>query len=558
MKLADAKTLAYFNPEAETIIITDASPYGVGAILAQKQNDTYRVVCYASRGLSSVERRYSQTEREALAIVWACERFHMYLYGITFTIISDHKPLEFIYAKRTAKVCARVERWVLRLQNYQYKVKYQPGPLNAADSLSRLSLGESTTDNTTDEYVYFVAQHAAPKVYSPKEIERASESDRELEIVRQCIKTGRWDTAVDEIRRHYQPIQLELSCLGKLILRGTRIVMPLSMRQDTIKLAHEGHQGIVRTKQRLREKVFWPNMDKEVEKLCKSCHECQLVSGPATLEPLQSTKMPDGPWKFVSIDLMGPFPSGHNILVVVDYYSRYFEIAIMKSVTSEQIICALDDIFAVHGFPIELKSDNGPQFVSELFTRYLEENGIKLRHTTPYWPKANGEVERQNKTLLKAIRTANASGKNWRHELNKFLLAYRSTPHSATGVSPAELLFGRKLRTKLPQLETSLLDEEIQDRDKVAKYKQAQYYDQRHNVNESTIQVGDSVLVSQPRENKLSTRYDPEPLKVVDKRGTQVIIQSSDGGTYARNTSHVKRYHSETSVQNTTDSSSLL
>ena len=119
--MAKAETLGYFDRNAKTKIITDASPVGLGAILVQEQKGQNRVICYASRGLSTVELRYSQTEKEALGIVWACEKFHVYLYGTTFKMWTYHKPLEFIYSARS-KPSARIERWVLRLQPYSFSV----------------------------------------------------------------------------------------------------------------------------------------------------------------------------------------------------------------------------------------------------------------------------------------------------------------------------------------------------------------------------------------------------------------------------------------------------
>ncbi|MCG8113621.1 MAG: RNase H-like domain-containing protein, partial [Candidatus Thiodiazotropha taylori] len=113
--LASAGTLAYYDKNAQTQVIADASPVGLGAVLTQKQGDDYRVISYASRSLTDTEKRYSQTEKEALSLVWACERFHVYLYGTNFELLTDHKPLETIFAPRSrSKSCARIERWVLR------------------------------------------------------------------------------------------------------------------------------------------------------------------------------------------------------------------------------------------------------------------------------------------------------------------------------------------------------------------------------------------------------------------------------------------------------------
>ena len=162
--LANTQTLAYFDQTAPTQVIADAGPVGLGAVLVQKQQGQHRVISYASRSLTDVERRYSQTEKEALALVWACERFHLYLYGIKFEMVTDHKPLEVIYSPRS-KPSARIERWMLRLEPYTYKAKHIPGPKNIADSLSRLfkKTGSPGERNVAEEYIRFVAVNAAPR-----------------------------------------------------------------------------------------------------------------------------------------------------------------------------------------------------------------------------------------------------------------------------------------------------------------------------------------------------------------------------------------------------------
>ena len=217
-KMSSADALAYYDKEAETVIVTDASPVGLGAVLLQKQKGLFKAVSYASRCLTDVERRYSQTEKEALSIVWACEQFHVYLYGIKFKVLSDHKPPEVIYSK-AHKPSARIARWVLRLQPYDFTVEYLPGTDNIADSLSRLVHGKAGfKPNVADHYIRFTAENAAPKATLIEEIEKESAVDQELSAVRKAIHSDR----LDRLPREYKNVSRELTVLGKLVLRGPR------------------------------------------------------------------------------------------------------------------------------------------------------------------------------------------------------------------------------------------------------------------------------------------------------------------------------------------------
>ena len=539
-RLAKAETLAYFKKDAKTKIVTDASPVGLGAVLIQEQDGINRVIYYASRGLTDVERRYSQTEKEALGIVWACERFHVYLYGIDFELWTDHQPLTFIYAKRS-RPSARIERWVLRLQPYSFVVNYVPGHQNVADALSRLTrVTESTSRNVAEEQVCFVAKTAIPRAMTAEEIDAESAVDEELQEIRNCINTENWDNP-NCVR--FKPVRHELCILGNMVLRGNRIVIPQKLRNRVIELGHEGHPGIVQTKQRLRTKVWWPSIDKESEKYCKTCHGCQVVSSPTNPEPIQVTELPQGPWQDIAIDYMGPLPSGHYVFAVVDYYSRYVEIRVNKRNTAEVTVECLEQIFATHGLPNTVATDNGPHFIASVFKEFLHANGIKQRRKTPLWPQANGEIERQNRSILKRLKIAQVEGQDWKQALRTYLVAYRNTPHCTTGISPAELLFGRTLRTKLPDVcGAANLDEEMRDTDRERKEKGKQYADNRRNAKESNLAAGDQVLLKQPKGNKLTATFESEPYEVINKKGNSVLIESPEGVQYKRNTTHVKQY----------------
>ena len=268
--MAEAETLAYFDKNAPSKVIADASPVGLEAVLVQSQDGAWVLICYASRSLTECERRYSQTEKKAL--VWACMRFHAYIYGMRFDLVTDQKPLKVIYGPRS-KPSARIERWIIRLQPYDFRIVYAPGQSNIADPLSRLLSRNKTTsyEHKEEEYVQFTAISATPAVLTTREVEEASAVDEELIALREAIKTGRFEKC-----KAYSPAADELCVIGQLVIRGTGIVLPSKLRYQSIALAHEGYLEIVGTKQNLRSKVWWPCMDRAAEKFCKSCFGCGM------------------------------------------------------------------------------------------------------------------------------------------------------------------------------------------------------------------------------------------------------------------------------------------
>ena len=451
--------------------------------------------------------------------------------------------MEIIYSPKS-KPSARIERWVLRLQPYHFHVIYKPGKENIADTLSRLPrTDEGKNFDDTENYVNFITMKAVPKAMSAKEIEEVALNDKEMECLRQAIQTGRWEgTECSE----YLHVANELCVVGGIIMRGTRIVISKGLRTTVLTIGHEGHLGVVSMKQRLRTKVWWPKLEKDVERFVKTCDACQLVGRPDPPEPVASTELPQGPWCVVAIDYLGPLPSGEHILVVVDYYSRYYEVAVVRTITSEKTIECLETIFARHRLPEVLVSDNGPNLVSEKFEAFLKENGIKHRRVTTRWAQANGEVERQNRSILKRLQLAHAEGKDWRRELVRYMAVYRTTPHQTTGQTPAFLLMGRHPRTKLPELsQPTHGDEETRDRDQLMKFKSKQYADASRNAKMSEVKQGDLVLLKQDKKNKLSTTFEPQLYKVKEKKGNQVVVSDSDNPAKVlhRNTTEVKQYH---------------
>lgn len=248
----------------------------------------------------------------------------------------------------------------------------------------------------------------------------------------------------------------------------------------------------------------------------------------------------------MAADVLGPLPDGQYVFVVIDYYSRYFEVRLIRTVTSQMLAECLDDIFTTHGLPVSLKTDNAQCFASREFAEFLSSRDIRHKTSIPLWPQSNREVERQNRTLLKYLKIIHAKGEDMKSALNKFLLAYRVTPHCTTGRGPAELLYNRKIRGTLPEFVP--VNDEVQtpsivrEQDKLKKEKAAQYGDKRRSAKPSDISEGDLVLLQQNKQDKLTTTYKPELYTVMSRNGSGVTIQSAEAVQYRRNVAHLKKY----------------
>uniref|UniRef100_H3A736 Gypsy retrotransposon integrase-like protein 1 n=1 Tax=Latimeria chalumnae TaxID=7897 RepID=H3A736_LATCH len=464
--------LAYFDSDKETEILVDASPVGLTAILAYTQ--LQHIVAFASRALTPIEQHYSQTEREALAVVWVCEHFHIYVYGRPFSVYTDHKPLIAIYGNPKSKPPARIERWSLPLQPYDVTVVYREGKDNSADYMSQHPAKDtkltSCEEIITEEFVNYVALHTVPIALMLEDIKYARSSDPTLQAVARATSTGKWFAAPKDPQ--INPTTFKSSD-GGFILQGNKLVMP----KQAVELAHEGHQGLVKTKALIREKVWFPGIDKKVEE-----KTCQIATPETKHEPLMI--------KEVSIDF-ADLPTGEYLLVISDDYSRYPVVDIVKSTSTQTVIPRIDKIFSEFGTPKIVKSDNGPPFHSHEFKLFAKELGFHQRRITPYWPRVSGEVER----FMKTIKKNNKNGNCGTEKLETFLRNYRATLHYMTGISPATALFGRPLKIKLPEISTIVYRPEMEKRDQKAKERMKAYADHKAYVKPSTLRKGDTVIV---------------------------------------------------------------
>ncbi|KXJ24314.1 Uncharacterized protein K02A2.6 [Exaiptasia diaphana] len=425
---------------------------------------------------------------------------------------------------------------------------YRRGIDNPADYMSRhptkYTKTSSRQEKVAEEFVDYITVTSTPKAINIQEITDATRLDPTLQAVMNAVNTGNWFKhskhpdidveaykAMDKVKN-----ELTINMTHGVILKGLRIIMPASLQQRVVDLAHEGHQGMVKTKKLLREKVWFHRMNNMVEAKVASCGACQVSTPSTTREPLKMSPLPASAWKEVSIDFK--HLSAHEyLLVITDDYSRYPVVELVKSTSAPTVIPVIDKTFATFGIPEIVRSDNGPPFSGKEFKEFAQTLGFIHRKVTPLWPRANGEVE-----LKKAILAARTEGKPWKTELCKLLRNYRSTPHSTTGIAPSTVLFNRPMRNKLPSIsQPTSGTSNIAQADQRAKEKMKVYADSKIYVKPSNISVGDTVLVKgDPSAKKSQSPYKPEPFTVTERKGSMVTAKSGDKVT-TRNSSFFKQ-----------------
>ena len=308
------------------------------------------------------------------------------------------------------------------------------------------------------------------------EICQSTNHDSVLQNVIECLESGKWykfkdDKTMNIFSRLREELTVRRLSNGSVLLRDNRLIIPKELQKKVIELAHQGHPGIVRTKSLLREKVWFPYIDKQVEELCKSCIPCLASVSKNESEPLNMSELPDGPWTEISADFYGPLSSNTYLLVIVDDYSRYPVVEIVSSTSAKSVIPHLDKVFSMFGVPCVMKTDNGPPWNGHDMAKFSEYMGFKHRKITPLHPQSNAEAERFMSTIGKNIRAAQIENKNWKQEMYGFLRNYIATPHCTTAIPPATLLFSRNIRTKLPEITVKVKDNKLRKRDKRQKLK---------------------------------------------------------------------------------------
>ena len=438
-ELSKLTTLTHYDLDAPTKVSADASSFGLGAVLLQQSEKHWKPVAYASRSLTSTEQRYAQIEKEALGITWACEKFSSYLLGKHFEVETDHKPLvPLLGQKHLDTLPPRVLRFRLRLDRFNYNIKHVPGKeMYTADtlSLSTTSSGDTDLQELAELAMTAVVSHLPASEQRLEEYRTAQQEDPQCKIVLQYCRQG-WPTEsdVDPTVRAYWDVQGELTECDGMLMRGCRVVVPKSLQKETLRKIHEGHQGMARCRLRANFSVWWPGISKQITNFIKSCRKCVKDHKP-NKEPLIPTPLPDYPWQQVGTDLCTL--QGTDYLITVDYFSRYPEVTQLRTTTSSTVINSLKSIFARHGLPEIVRSDNGPQFASSEFNDFARAYQFCHITSSPHFPSSNGQAERAVKQVKRLLKRAD--------DPFLALLSYRSTPMPWCGKSPAELLMGRNI-----------------------------------------------------------------------------------------------------------------
>ncbi|XP_058032586.1 uncharacterized protein K02A2.6-like [Ahaetulla prasina] len=318
--------------------------------------------------------------------------------------LTDHKPLLGLMSgdRQTPQILSpRMSRWVEFLAAYSYKLIYKPGKfIGHADALSRCPLPTTDPDPAPTSPVLLVEDWDVP--VSASSIRDLSARDPILSTVLDWVRRG-WPGGL--VSPDFQPFirrQHELSVLKGCLLWGNRVVVPPGLRQRILACLHDAHPGIVRMKALGRSYVWWPGMDQEIEAWVATCPQCQASRPAPPAVPIRTWELPRAPWARVHMDFAGPF-MGQTFLILVDAYSNWVEIGITPSPTSGAVIRILDGLFATHGLPDVIVTDNGPQFTSAPFRQFLAMRGIRHAPAAPFHPAGNGRAERAVRSAKEAL-----------------------------------------------------------------------------------------------------------------------------------------------------------
>lgn len=469
-EIISPRVLAHYDPEEQLILAVDASHYGLSAILSHRYKDgSERPIAFASKKIPEKELNRAINDKEASAIVFGLIKFHDYVFGRRIVLRTDHKPLEAIFGpKKGLPVAAasRLQRWAYMVSGYQYDIEWVKSERNGnCDALSRLPIDDDT-DVFGAEFspIHYIAE--SENICAWQAVERETKRDKTLDkIIKFCIFG--WPSNgknLSEDENKFFSKRHELSVEQNCLFWGYRIIIPGSLREQILEQLHKTHLGVVKIKALARSYVWWPGVDTDIEDRVRACRICAENQKTPTRVPMTPWPWPEKPWDRIHCDFLGPF-YGDMYLVVIDAHSKWPEVINFKSNTKasklKEVFAAL---FARHGLPNYIVTDNGRQFASAEFGDFLKQTGVKHSFSPPYHPATNGLAENFVGTFKSKVDKIVQGGEEVAAAINAFIFDYRCTPHCTTGKSPAWLLYKRELKTRFDLLRPVNLREKVVDR----------------------------------------------------------------------------------------------
>ena len=533
LKITQAPLLAHYDPNEQLVLQADSSQHGLGVALLQKGVP----IAYASRALTPTESRYAQIEKECLSIVYGLERFDQYTFGRFVVVENDHKPLETIIQKPLNTVPKRLQAMMMRLSRYDISLKYKPGPqMVLPDTLSRAFPTADTESSGTFDSINAL-QYLPISDKRVEELCEATDADETMCMLRTVIING-WpenkDLLPDQLRPYY-PIRDCLTVQDGIVMKGERLVIPIKMRRDIKEKLHAAHLGKDSMLRRARELVYWPGMAHEVTEMADTCEVCQLTAKRQQAEPLIPHERGERPFQKIGIDLF--VISGRNYMVTVDYLSNFFEIDHLPTTTTSAILIKLKAHIARYGIPESIMSDNA-QFVSAEFQQFAKDWGITHITSSPGHSQSNGKAEAAVKSAKSLITKCMRDGS----DQYMALLELRNTPMQTVNMSPAQIMFSRRIRTSIPT--SAQLLSKSQPEVRAAIDKRVELQTKSYNRNTKSLpplNVGDPVIFDHFQPGKKKPKWVKGTVSsICTKYPRSYMVTDQSGTTYRRNRVHIR------------------
>jgi hypothetical protein len=550
-KIVIQEEMAFFNNKYETELYTDAGPDGCSSFLTQRQEDgSIKLVKCDSHSFTEAELNYSHLEKEAFACVWACRVNHIYVYGRHFWLITDALSVKKIFEedKTRKRTPIRFIRWKSDLSVYNCTFVHRAGSKNIADYLSRhfnTRTEQAQPQMDTSEMEYSINQIVEEKLPTSIDIDtlvQATQQDAQLQEAIRSLPL-RYHRRTENLKP-FQKIWSELSSTSRgILMRNDIPVIPASLRQQIISTAHEGHMGISKTKSLLRNICWFPGMSAQIQEHIEGCIACQCNTPGNAPEPIQTTQMPKDPWHTLAIDHSSKSPTNEYGLSIYDEGSRTTMLKLSKDLTSATAIQKCKEVFAQHGIPKVIKTDNGPAFISGEWAAFVRDYGFKHQKITPLHPEANAGAERTMKNENKVIRCALIEKSPWKKEMKQYLERYNQTPHTATKYSPNMLKLGHDNCNILPSFNNRHLTPQILQNalgnDEAAKARMKAYADKAQHTKQRSLSINDPVIVKYQRKSKYDPIFDPHPYRI-NKLNNTMITATRRNHSITRNSQFFK------------------